>query len=81
VALVTRKKWTLRVGLGAGLMTLTTGLPLAVATTLEAGRFSMFSPTPMLALLLLLILFVPFTNRIVTRWLDGPAPKGQAAGV
>ena len=71
VALVTRQKWTVPVGLGAGLLTLTAGIPLAVATTLEAGRFSMFSPGPMLAALLLLVLFVPAGNRMVTQWLEG----------
>jgi len=79
VALLTRKKWTMRVGLGAGLLTLTAGVPLAVATTLEAGRFSMFSPAPMFALLLLIILLVPVTSKGVTRWLHGPTQTGQVA--
>ena len=73
IALVTRKKWTLYVGLGAGLLALTAGIPLAVATTIEAGRFSMFSPGPILAFFILLTLFVPAGNKMVTQWLDSPA--------
>ncbi len=79
VALVTRKKWTVQVGLGAGLLALAAGIPLAVATTIEAGRFSMFSPGPILALLLLLILFVPAGNKMVTQWLDSPAQSQTPA--
>lgn len=79
VALVTRRKWTLPVGLGAGLLTLTAGTPLAVVTTIEAGRFSMFSPAAILALVLLVIFFVPAGNRMLTQWLDGPASQGQVA--
>ncbi len=80
VALLTRKTWTVQVGLGAGLLALTAGIPLAVATTIEAGRFSMFSPGPMLALLLLLILFVPAGNKMVTQWLDSPAHSQTTVG-
>jgi len=76
VALLTRKKWAVPVGLGAGLLALTAGIPLAVATTIETGRFSMFSPGPILALVLLIILFVPSGNKMVTQWLDGAAVEG-----
>jgi len=76
VALLTRKKWAVPVGLGAGLLALTAGIPLAVATTIEAGRFSMFSPGPILSALLLLILFVPAGNKMVTQWLDSAAVRG-----
>lgn len=71
VALLTKKSWATRVGLGAGLLTLTAGIPLAVATTIEAGRFSMFSPAPMLAALLLLILFfIPVGTKTVSQWVN-----------
>lgn len=80
VALVMRKKWTIQVGLGAGLLALTAGIPLAVATTIESGRFSMFSPGPMLAALLLLILFVPAGNKMITQWLDSAAHNQITVG-
>ncbi len=80
VALVMRKKWAMPVGLGAGLLAITAGTPLAVATTIEAGRFSMFSPGPILALLMLLILFTPVGNKTVARWLDGPAQDQTTDG-
>ncbi len=79
VALLTKKEWATRVGLGAGLLTLTAGIPLAVATTIEAGRFSMFSPAPLLAALLLLILFfIPLGTKAVSQWLDSKSKPAAA---
>jgi len=77
VGLLKQKPWTKRVGLGAGLMTLIAGVPLAAASTISEGRFSMFSPAPMLGLLLLVILLAPAGNRMVTRWLEG-SPRAEA---
>lgn len=79
VALVLQKKWAKPVGLGAGLMTLIAGVPLAIYSTLQEGRFSMFSPAPLLALLLLLVLLVPAGNRMVTRWLESKSKTKPAA--
>jgi hypothetical protein len=70
VGLLKRKRWTKRVGLGAGLMTLIAGVPLAVVSTINEGRFSLFSPAPLLALALLVILLAPAGNRMVTRWIE-----------
>ncbi len=68
VALLTRRRWARPVGLGAALMTLVAGVPMAVTTTIEAGRFSLFSPAPLLACLLLLLLLTPGGSRMVENW-------------
>lgn len=52
------------VGLGAALLELAVGLPLGVVTALEAGRFSMFLPAPLLSLALLLLLLLPWGRRV-----------------
>ncbi len=78
VGLLNRKRWTKPVGLGAGLMTLVAGLPLATVSTISEGRFSLFSPAPLLGLLLLIVLLVPAGTRMVTQWLDSK-PAVEAA--
>ncbi|MGD1993731.1 MAG: hypothetical protein PVI59_11110 [Anaerolineae bacterium] len=78
VALVLRKRWAKPVGLGAGLMTLIAGVPLAVYSTIQEGRFSMFSPAPLLALALLLFLLVPAGSRMVTSWLESKSKTNPA---
>lgn len=82
VAVVLRKAWAHPVGLGAGLMAALAGAPLAVVSTLEAGRPSMFAPAPALALVLFGILLLPGTRDLLARAED-PAgaepPAGSAA--
>ncbi len=73
VGLILRKLWAHQVGLGAGLLATLAGAPLAVVSTLEAGRPSMFTPAPALALCLLVILLLPGLRGIA-----GGAP-GEAA--
>jgi hypothetical protein len=77
VGLLKRKRWTKPVGLGAGLMTLVAGVPLAAVSTINEGRLSMFSPAPMLGLVLLAILLAPAGNRMVTQWLER-SPRAEA---
>jgi len=79
VGLLNRKAWVKPVGLGAGLMGLVAGVPLAVASTIEEGRLSLFSPAPLLALLLLAVLLAPAGSRMVIRWLDGGSTADGAA--
>ena len=69
VGLLKRKTWVKPLGLGAWLITLVGGVPLAAVSTISEGRFSMFSPAPLLGLLLLIVLLVPAGNRMVTHWL------------
>ena len=80
VALLTRRRWIKPVGLGAALMTLTAGIPLAVASMIEEGRFSLFSPAPLLALLLVVILLTPSANRLMSQWLQS-RPATEASSV
>lgn len=68
VGLLSRKRWAKPVGVGAGLMTIVAGVPMAVATTIEAGRISLFSPAPLLALLVLIVLLVPAGGHLVEEW-------------
>jgi uncharacterized membrane protein (UPF0136 family) len=79
VGLLKRKRWTKPVGLGAGLMTVIAGAPLAAVSTINEGRFSMFSPAPLLGLLLLIVLLAPAGNRMVTHWLDSKATAETAS--
>lgn len=75
VGLLKRKPWIKGVGLGAGLMTLIAGIPLAAISTINEGRFSMFSPAPMLGLLLLIILLAPAGDRMLTRWIGSKSTE------
>ena len=46
-------------GIGAAVMELVVGIPLAYATAIQLARFSMFSLAPILSLLLLVIFLWP----------------------
>ena len=63
--LIKPAEWVKLVGLGAGLLELAVGLPLGVMTALEAGRFSMFLPAPLLSLALVVLLLVPWGRGLV----------------
>ena len=71
VSLLTRKKLTLPLGLGAALLTLVSGIPLGVMVSMESAKFSMFFLAPILALLLKLTLILPRSNKIITQWIAG----------
>jgi hypothetical protein len=47
------------------------GFPLAVASTLETGRMSLFAPSPVLSTVLVVILLLPATRRLLLAWADG----------
>jgi hypothetical protein len=49
------RDWVRMVGLGAALLELVVGIPLAISTTIDLGRFSMFSVAPLLSLVLLVV--------------------------
>jgi hypothetical protein len=70
-ALLGRKSWAQVVGLGAALLSCIGGFPLAVVSTLETGRFSLFAPSPVLSLALLVVLLLPSTRRLMAAWADG----------
>lgn len=57
--LVHPQEWMRTLGLAAGLLELVVGIPLALTTTIELGRFSMFSLGPIFSLILLVLLLWP----------------------
>jgi hypothetical protein len=70
-ALLGRKSWAQPVGLFAGLLAALGGYPLAVVSTLEVGRFSMFAPSPLLSSALVVILMLPATRGLIDDWSAG----------
>jgi len=68
VALLLRRPWVRELGLGAGAAATISGFPLAVSTTLELGRFSMFSPAPLLSLALLVYLLTRSGRQMIAAW-------------
>ena len=70
VALLTRKKWTLQLGLGAALLTLVAGIPLGVVMAMESAKFSMYFLAPILALFLMISLVLTKSNNLLTQWID-----------
>jgi hypothetical protein len=71
VALLTRKKWALQLGLFAALLTLVAGIPLGVVTTMESAKFSMYFLAPILALFLKISFILPKSNTMLTQWING----------
>lgn len=65
LALLGRRPWARVLGLGAGLMACYGGYPLAVVSTLELGRFSLFAPSPLLSTALIVILLLPATRKLL----------------
>jgi hypothetical protein len=57
--LVRPKEWMRLVGIGSGVLELVVGIPLAVVTAQQLGRFSMFSLAPIFSLALLLAFLWP----------------------
>lgn len=57
--LISAKEWMKVLGLCAGILELIVGIPLAISTTGELGRFSLFSLGPIFSLILVVILLWP----------------------
>ena len=53
------KEWMRVVGLTAGVLELVVGIPLAIFTARDLGRFSLFSLAPIACLILVLLLIWP----------------------
>lgn len=62
--LLVRAEWVHLVGLGAGLLEVVAGLPLGLQNALETGRFSMFLPAPLLSLALIILLLLPWRQKL-----------------
>lgn len=59
VGLVHLKPWARLVGIGAGALSVLGGAPLAYVTMVDAGKFSMFAPAPLMGLLLGILFALP----------------------
>ncbi len=60
VSILTKpKEWTYVLGLAAGTLELVVGIPLAIITAQELGRFSLFSLAPISCLLLVVLMLWP----------------------
>lgn len=68
LALLSRKEWARLLGIGAGLMALVGGTPLAVANTIQVQRFSLFTMSPVLSALLVVALLSPAMRRLLRDW-------------
>jgi hypothetical protein len=73
VALLTRKKWFLQLGLFASLLTLVASIPMGVVISVESAKFSMYFFAPLLALLLKISFIVPKSNQFITQWVNREA--------
>lgn len=70
-ALLGRQAWARVLGIGAGLMAMMGGYPLAALNMLEVGRFSLFTPSPLLSTALVIFLLMPFARKLIQDWASG----------
>ena len=68
--ILTRKAFTVPLGIMASLMAMIGGYTLAIVNIIEVERFSMFLPAPLLSTGLLIYLFFPSTKKLLTEWKD-----------
>ena len=73
LALLGRKSWAQPVGIGAGLMAILGGYPLAVVSMIQEGRFSLFAPSPLLSTVLVVLLILPRVRGWLHLWARGEA--------
>jgi hypothetical protein len=64
--LIRPKDWMRVLGLGAAFTQVMVGTPLAVETTIELGRFSLFSIAPIISLVLFIVLLSPARFQRIT---------------
>ena len=68
-------EWMRPVGISAGLLELAVGIPLVVSTTIQLGRFSLFTLGPIVSLILVVILAWPgMWERLTSTSKAQPAP-------
>ena len=63
-----KKSWAVPMGIFAALMSMIGGYPLGINNVVEAGRFSMFLPAPLMSTGLLIYLLLPGTRRMLDKW-------------
>lgn len=69
-ALLGRKPWAQPLGIGAGLMAILGGYPLAVISTAHEARFSLFAPSPLLSTVLVVLLVLPRVRDWLRQWAE-----------
>jgi hypothetical protein len=68
-ALLTKKPWTIPVGIFAGAMSMIAGYPMGLNNALfEVHRFSMFLPAPLISTALVIYLLLPRTRKMLETW-------------
>ncbi len=60
------KSWAVPVGIFAATMSIIGGYPMGINHMIEANRFSMFLPAPLVSTILLVILCLPSTQKLIT---------------
>ncbi len=63
---VKNKPQAVPIGIFAAMLSMIGGYPMGINTMIEAGRFSMFLPAPILSTILLIIILCPGTRKMIT---------------
>ncbi|HEY61765.1 MAG TPA: hypothetical protein G4N95_03860 [Anaerolineae bacterium] len=66
--LVKRKTWIIPMGIFAALMTIFGGLPVGLTDVIRLHRFSMFLPSPLISIGMLIYLLLPGTKKLLKNW-------------
>ncbi len=61
-----KKSWTIPIGILAAMLSMIGGYPMGINTMIEAKRFSMFLPAPIISTILLIVILLPTTKRWIT---------------
>ncbi len=65
---LSRKSYTVPLGIMAAVMSMTGGYTLAIVNIIEVQRFSMFLPAPLISTGLLIYLCFPSAKKLLTEW-------------
>ena len=66
--LVKRKTWIIPMGIFAALMSIFGGLPVGLTDVIRLHRFSMFLPSPLISIGMLIYLLLPGTKQLLKNW-------------
>ena len=65
-AAIKGKSWAIPVGIFAGSMSIIGGYPMGINHVIQAQRFSMFLPAPVISTILVIVLCLPGTQKLIT---------------